>query len=343
MRTKTKSPTMADVAKLAGVSTMTVSRALKPETSVSRATRERIEKAAEELGYVLDSIASSFSSGRTGFVAVTIPSINNANFADTIKALSDKLAEANLQVILGYTNYDTFQEEHLVEQLLKRRPEAIVVTGGVHTLRCRTLLTNAGIPVVETWDLPDNPIDQVVGFSNSRSSQLMVDHFIECGLSKIGFVGGDNERDNRGHDRYRGFCDTLEKHGLQATRVSFNVQFPFSISQGAAGIRELLNDWPDTEAVMCVSDLIAFGAMTECQRMGLRVPADIAIGGFGAYDLGEFAYPAITTIDVGAAAIGRLTAEKLLNMLANEDSAVDTDGTLETAPRLIVRQSSQPT
>ena len=150
MTTPRKAPTMADVARLAGVSPMTVSRAFKRDSSVSDATREAILKAAEEIGYVFDSTASNLRSQKTDFVAVTIPSINNANFADTLRGLSEGLKDRGLQILLGYTDYDVNEEERLVEQLLRRRPEAIVVTGGRHTPRTRRMLENAGIP----WSRP---------------------------------------------------------------------------------------------------------------------------------------------------------------------------------------------
>jgi LacI family gluconate utilization system Gnt-I transcriptional repressor len=338
VKDKPKLATMADVAKLAGVSSMTVSRALKPETSVSKATRDKIQKAADDLGYVLDTRSSEFSSGRSGFVAVTIPSINNGNFADTVKALSDVLAKNDLQVLLGYSNYHVDREEQLITQLLKKRPVAIIVTGGVHTDRCRNLLENSGIPVVETWDIPENPVDQVVGFSNAYAAELMIEHFIKQGHTKIGFIGGDNSRDSRGRDRYEGFCKTLEKHGLDASRISFQEQSPFSMEPGVNGLKHILKEWPDTQAIMCVSDPVAFGAVTECKRLDLSVPDTIAIGGFGAYELGLFSNPSITTIDVGAALIGQLAAEKIVDLLS--DSRRESNKVVQTKPRLIKRQSA---
>ena len=330
---------MADVGKLAGVSPMTVSRALKPNTSVSLKTREKIQKAADELGYVVDSNASGFASRRTGFVAVTIPSINNANFADTVRGLTDILAKHDLQVLLGYTDYDVSEEERLVEQLLRRRPEAIVVTGGNHTERCRQLLSSAQIPVVETWDIPPAPIDTVVGFSNAHASELMVEHFVDCGYSDIGFLGSDQSRDSRGSDRYNGFVSAMKKRNLPAHRVVFSDTIPVSIKEGAHCIDALLKKWPETQAVMCVSDLAAFGAMTECQRKGMSIPHDIAIGGFGAYDLAEFSVPAITTVDVGARHLGETTASCLLDLVFRDSwSGMERTST----PVLIVRESTVP-
>ena len=318
---------------------MTVSRALKPNTSVSKKTREKIQQAADELGYILDFSAAGLSSRRSGFVAVTIPSINNANFAESLKGLTENLVESGMQVLLGYTNYDVNEEERLIGQLLQHRPEAVVVTGGNHTDRCRKLLESANIPIVEMWDIPKHPIDNVVGFSNAEASVLMVDHFIENGYRKIGFLGSDEKRDTRGRDRYRGFIKGLEENNLETHRVIFSPDIPVSMREGAFGMQQLLDRWPDTEAVMCVSDLAAFGAVTECQRMGKQVPNDIAVGGFGAYDLAEFAVPSITTIEVGSKAIGERVATGLLALL-NSDAHHE-NGFIENLPvKLLIRNST---
>lgn len=319
---------------------MTVSRALKPNTSVSEATRKKIRKAADELGYVLDSTAAGLSSRRTGFIAVTIPSINNANFADTLRGLSQRLRETSLQVLLGYTDYDMAEEERLVEQFLRRRPEAIIVTGEAHTGRCRKMLENCGVPVVEMWDIPSQPIGQVVGFSNASAAKLMVDHFYQQGFRKIGFIGGDPSRDTRGQDRRKGFIKTMQSYGLETHRMIDSELPPITMREGAASMKKMLAAWPDTEAVMGVSDLSAFGAMTECQRQGLKVPDDMAIGGFGAYDLSEQALPSISTIDVSANEIGKIAANVIVEML-NGDAKTSVEKIYAIEPKLLVRDSTK--
>lgn len=319
---------------------MTVSRALKPNTSVSEATREKIRKAADELGYVLDSTAAGLSSRRTGFIAVTIPSINNANFADTLRGLSQRLRETSLQVLLGYTDYDVAEEERLVEQFLRRRPEAIIVTGEAHTDRCRKMLENCGVPVVEMWDIPNQPIGQVVGFSNASAAKLMVDHFYQQGFRKIGFIGGDPSRDTRGQDRRKGFIKTMKSYGLETHRMIDSEFPPITMREGAASMKKMLEAWPDTEAVMGVSDLSAFGAMTECQRQGLKVPDDMAIGGFGAYDLSEQALPSISTIDVSANEIGKIAADIIVEIL-NGDAKTSVEQVYAIEPKLLVRDSTK--
>lgn len=334
-----KKPTMVDVAALAGVSTMTVSRALKPNSLVKAETRKKIQEAAESLGYVLDSTAAGLSSRRTGFVAATIPSINNANFADTLRGLTDGLEDSGLQILLGYTDYDKTKEERLVEQFMRRRPEAIVVTGGSHTDRCRQLLEQSGVPVLELWDRPQRPIGSVVGFSNAEAGRLMVRHFFEQGYRRMGFIGGDTSRDTRGLDRRIGFVDELRALGLDDSRVLSCGVPPITVYQGGLALREFVDKWPDTEAVMCVSDLSAFGAVMECHRSGLRVPEDIAVAGFGAFDVSEYCVPAITTIDVSARKIGEFAAESIERLLSPSDGRAK-NTILEIRPELIVREST---
>ncbi|SFJ15272.1 LacI family DNA-binding transcriptional regulator [Jannaschia pohangensis] len=306
---------MKDVARAAGVSVMTVSRAFRADSSVKSNTRARIMKAADDLGYVFDSTAASLRSQRTDFVAVIIPSLNNANFAETVGGLSDGLAESGLQVLLGYTGYDIAAEERLVEQMLRRRPEAIVVTGGRHSDRTIRLLRAAGIPVVETWDLPDDPIDHVVGFSNAATTQVMVDHLVGVGYRRIAFIGGDRDGDTRGADRRRGFLAAMASHGLPVDRLVGAGDPPISMQHGADAMARLLDGLPETEAVICVSDLSAFGALAECQRRGLDVPGDIAIAGFGAYEIAGVCHPTLTTIDPQSRRIGARAAEVILGVL----------------------------
>jgi LacI family transcriptional regulator, gluconate utilization system Gnt-I transcriptional repressor len=338
MTTIRRAPTMADVARQAGVSPMTVSRAFRPDSSVSEATRETILQAADALGYVFDSTASNLRSQRTNFVAVTIPSINNANFAETVRGLSDGLKAQGLQILLGYTDYDVTEEERLVEQFLRRRPEAIVVTGGRHTARTRRLLENSAIPVIETWDLPSDPIGHVVGFSNADAVRGMVDHFVDRGLSRIAFIGGDASPDTRGADRRAGFVAAIRSRGLDSTRLVSAGTPPVSMREGAAAMGRLLDTMPDTEAVICVSDLVAFGALTECQRRNVPVPEAMSIGGFGDYEIAAVAVPALTTINPFPRDIGARTASLILDLLAASDLPACT---IAITPDLRVRASSR--
>jgi len=330
---------MADVARHAGVSTMTVSRALRHDGVVSKATREKIEAAVNALGYVLDQSAGSLSTGRTGFVAALVPSINNSNFSDTARGITDGLENSGLQLLLGYTDYSFEKEEKLLESMLRRRPEGVILTGGTHTDRARRMLRNAGIPVVETWDVPAEPVDQVVGFSNTEAMALLVRTLAaERGYTKFGYIGGTTERDTRGNQRKEGFQQALAELGLPQDRVmSFGIP-PISTEQGGQAVLSLIERWPDTEVVLCVSDLSAFGALMECRRRGLRVPEDIAIAGFGDYEISASCHPRITTLNVGCYEIGRLAAERVLRAI--QGGARDADTATLTPYHVILRESA---
>jgi LacI family transcriptional regulator, gluconate utilization system Gnt-I transcriptional repressor len=334
-------PTMVDVAQRAGVSTMTVSRALKDGSSIAKTTRDRIMHAVEELGYVLDQSAGSLSSKRTGFVAALIPSINNSNFADTARGLTDALQGSGLQLLLGYTDYSVEKEEELIESMLRRRPEAILVTGGRHTTRGQKLLQNSGIPVIETWDLPKSPVRHVVGFSNAEASAALVRHLHDRGYRRIAFIGGTTNRDTRGADRRTGYEAAMRALGLSDSRViSFGTP-PISMKQGGEALVRLVEQWPDVEAAICVSDLSAFGALMECHRRGWAVPQRIALAGFGDFEISETCYPALTTVGVHCYDIGNKAGELLLRAIEGERSGRPIAAeTIMTEYNVIAREST---
>lgn len=328
---------MADIAQIAGVSTMTVSRAFKNDGSVNNKTREAVIKAAHKLGYVFNATASSLRMQKTDFIAAIIPSLNNANFSDTISGLSAVLSPRGIQALLGYTNYDMLEEERLIEQLLQRRPLAIVITGGKHTKQATQLLGNSDIPVVEIWDCPARPIDYYVGFSNAQAIEALVQHLYQVGYKKIAFIGGDSLEDKRGHDRRLGFIKAMKSLGLDNSRLIAMGEPPLSMDDGARAMAKLLTDYPDTETVIGVSDLCAFGAMTECQRRGIVVGKDIAVAGFGNYQISDICIPRLTTIDVQARGIGEMTGQMLLDLFDNKPNVKN----INVEPRLIVRESSR--
>lgn len=310
-----RSPTMKDVAQAAGVSVMTVSRAFKRDTSVGAATRVRIRDTATALGYVYDSTAATLRAQRSNFVAVTIPSLNNANFAMMVEALTGVLSAAGYQVLLGHTNYDMTREEELIADFVQRRPEAIIVTGGRHTDRARHLMAAAGVPIIETWDLPDDPIGHVVGFSNGAAIAPLVAHLHGLGHRNIGFIGGDTDSDTRGVDRRAGFVAAMQDRDLDATRLVGSGAPQHPMQNGAKALTELLDMFPDTTAVICVSDLVAFGVLSECQRRGIAVPDTMAVAGFGAYDIAAACVPTLTTINPQPHDMGRIAAEQVIAML----------------------------
>lgn len=309
---------MRDVAQKVGVSPMTVSRALRDDDTVSEQTRTKIRQVARELGYVYDTTATAFRTAKSGFVAVLLPSLNNANFADTFKGLSSGLEHTTVQLLLGSTNYAVEKEELLISQLLTRNPEAIVLTGGHHTDETRRILERRAIPVIETWDMPTAPLGHVVGFRNADAMGEIVRHLAETGREKLAFVGAREGSDLRGLDRRSGVLNAAKALGLPDVEVIEVGEAPITMTKGDEAITALGNNVKDFDALVCVSDPVAFGCLCACRRLGIDVPGDLAITGFGNFELAKISAPRITTVDVSAVEIGSRTSALLEAIFASD-------------------------
>ncbi|MEL7183374.1 MAG: LacI family DNA-binding transcriptional regulator [Pseudomonadota bacterium] len=307
--------TMRDVARALGVSPMTVSRALRADRTVSEETRARVRRKADELGYVYDTTAQAFRTQRSGFVAVTLPSINNANFAETFASLSRAMEGQGRQVLLGSTNYSAAREEDLVRQLLARNPEALVLTGGHHTAEARALLRGRGLPVVEMWTLPERPLGHAVGFSNAEAMGRVVRHVVQTGRRRLAYLGTSGDTDVRGAERKAGVLRAAAELDLPHVVQLDAGPAPVSMAQGDAAVAGLGRAVAQFDALLCVSDPVAFGALSACQRLGLSVPDDLAITGFGAFDVAAVSCPRLTTVTVHAHKIGQQVAEILHDIL----------------------------
>ncbi len=325
--------TIRDVSRLARVSRMTVSRYFSNPGLVLPETRDRVAQAVKSLSYVPDRAAGSLSTRRSGFIALILPTLTNSNFAAVAHGLTDALRPANYQLLIGYTNYSTGEEERQIELMLARRPEAIVVTGEHHSRHCTTLLMNAGVPVVELADLPSRPIDLAVGFSNREAGRVAATHLLGFGFRNIGAIGaertGDSDRiDSRGEARLQSFAETLQAAGRRTDLVLRHGESPVVYSHGSAGLSILLEREPKLQAVFAVSDVAAVGAMMECGRRGIEIPGQLSIIGFGDFDIAAEMVPPLTTIAVDFDELGHKTGRLVLDLLAGarrDDSARVTD------------------
>lgn len=311
--------TMRDVARAAGVSAMTVSRALKTGSPVSEETRERILRIARDMDYVPDWTAGSLTTKRSDFVATLVPSLNNIHFAETVQALTEELESIGRRVLLGHTGYDAEREERLVEAMLRHRPEALVLSYDGHSDRAARLLRASGVPVIELWERPDDPIDHVVGFSNRQAAAEMARALIARGHRRIAFLGETGDDRTRGAERRKGFVDAMRDAGLSPRRQMHAGMPPMTIADGADALPTILERFPDADCIFCVSDAPAFGALAALSKLGVRVPEDIGIAGFGDFEVSRFASPAISTVAVDPRRIGA-EAGRLIGRLLGSGS-----------------------
>src|SRR5258708_24053238 len=187
-------PTLSAVAKLAGVSSITVSRVVRLPDLVAPETRGRVEAAMRELGYVPNQLAVGLARARTRSIGVLVPTIANSIFAHTVQGLSHELEPLGYAVILAQSRYDAAREDHMLSALLSRRPEAIIMVGSPATEDGARLLRRSGIRVAETWDLPAAPIDAVAGFNNYEAGVTVAQHLVEQGRNSLAFIGGGEPR-----------------------------------------------------------------------------------------------------------------------------------------------------
>ncbi|WJH41145.1 LacI family transcriptional regulator [Aliirhizobium terrae] len=170
--------TLADIAKLAGVSPVTVSRAINTPALVKPRTLEAIEKVIARTGYVPNLLAGGLASRRTRLIAAIVPSVSSTIFAETIEGLNAELVSAGYQLLLGLSGYDPGRELELTRAILARRPDGIILTGITHLKETRAMLTGAGLPIVEIWDSTPSPLDTAVGFSHSAVGALVAEHLL---------------------------------------------------------------------------------------------------------------------------------------------------------------------
>lgn len=335
------SVTMRDVARVAGVSRMTVSRALKKDSPVSKETREHILNVVREMNYVPDQMAGSLSTKRSGFVAVLVPSLNNLHFAETVQALTQQLEGIGQQILLGYTDYSAGREERLIETMLRRRPEAIVLSYDGHSDRAMQLLGEANVPVIELWERPEDPVAHTVGFSNFSAAAEMTNALIARGYRNIAFLGEDEDDWTRGAARRKGFLHAMEQSGLSSHRLLRFGRPPLSIEDGAAALPVLLAQFPDTDCIFCVSDAPAFGALSALKAIGRAVPDDIGIAGFGNFEVSRFATPAITTVTVDPKTIGNMTGRLIADLLADRGAGMASGRHINVDVTLTFRDSTR--
>ena len=308
-----KTATLADVARAAGVSTITASRALSKPALVSPQTIARVREAVQSTGYIPNMLAGGLKSTRSMTVACLVPAISVAQFLPTVQALTQALAAQGYQVVLGQTGYDHAREEALIDALLARRPDGLVVTGLVHSRSARDKLRRLGLPVVETWDLSDQPIDKLVGFSHPQVGAAVAGFFRRKGWRRVGIATGDDER---AAQRRQGFVAALGRDVPVAVGPA-----PSNLALGRRALGLLLQQQPRLQAVFCSSDQLAQGVLSEAQARGLRVPADLAVCGFGDADFAAHMVPSLSTVQVDGAEMGARAAALIIAGCRGEAAA----------------------
>ncbi len=304
--------TLHDVARLAGVAPITASRALNTPQQVSDEMLRRVGDAVAKTGYVPNRLAGGLASSRSRLVAAVVPSISGPVFGPTIEALSETLAAEGYQLMLGQTGYQGSREDALLDAIIGRRPDGVVLTGILHSAQGRKRLLAAAVPVVETWDLTETPIDMLVGFSHADVGRAVAAFLLAQGRRRLAVVAGADERAAR---RTAAFVAAARAGGQHHEVTVFTVPAPTTLRSGRDGLAQLLRQRGGVDAVFCSSDLLALGVLTEARARGLSVPQDVAVVGFGDLGFAADTLPSLTTVRINGAAIGEQAARFIVDRI----------------------------
>lgn len=301
--------TLHDVARLAGVAPITASRALNTPAQVSDEVRRKVADAVARTGYVPNRLAGGLASARSRLVAAVVPTISGPVFLETVQALTEALAERGYQLMLGQAGYVGSREDALLEAIIGRRPDGVVLTGIVHSAAGRRRLLASGIPVVETWDLTPTPIDMLVGFSHLEVGRAVARYLHARGRRRLAAVSGDDPRARRRAEAFQAEARTLGRPEVPVVYVPA----PTTLRRGREALAELLAGAGAVDAVFCSSDLLALGVLTEARVRGLRVPGQMAVVGFGDLEFAADVEPSLTTVRINGAAIGAQAARFIVD------------------------------
>lgn len=309
--------TLKDVAKIAGVSPITVSRALRGERAVAPDLVERVNAAVAKLGYLPDPTARALASSHSSHVAVLIPMLSNTLFVDLVEAVHSTLRAGGYQMLMGITHYDQSEEEHLLREQLLHRPAGLLVTGYWRNDATRRLIENSGLPCVHLMELAGAPGVCSVGFSQIEASMELTRHLIAGGCLRIAFAAA--QLDPRTLLRLEGWRRALTAAGLYDTALEWLNPAPSSLEMGGQILKQIVNQQPRVDAVFFCNDDLAQGALLTALRMGISVPEQIAIAGFNDLTGSDQMIPSLTTVRTPRAEIGIQAAKMLMAILAGDE------------------------
>lgn len=309
--------TVTDVAKAAGVSVATVSRAFNMPDAVKDGVRQRILEVADDLGYVPNSAAKALRLQRTQIVGAVIPTLDHAFFARMINSFQETLSPSGHMVFVLTTGFDNTNMLERVRMLVERGAEALLIVGRIEDPRLREFLLEKRIPVVTTYSyLRDDEIPSV-GFDNYACMRQMVDYLVQLGHRNLVMIAGPTKGNDRQQARVKAFLDSREAAHIDEPWHVIERSYRGAISEGAESLRRTLTDFPDTTAIVCNSDVFAFGVLAEATRLGIRIPEDLSVAGHDDQELASMITPALTTIAVPAREMGQRAGEAILNALNN--------------------------
>ncbi|MEM9632276.1 MAG: LacI family DNA-binding transcriptional regulator [Pseudomonadota bacterium] len=316
--------TIADVAREAGVSAMTVSRALRDPDKVSVKTLNKIMAVVDRLGYVPDPAASALAAGKTNVIGVIVPSVTNNVFSDVMRGIYEQAEGSKWQIQLGNSRYSPIEEENLVRTFLSQKPAGLILSGLDQSEVTASLLKSADCRILQIMECGPDPYDMMIGFSHVEASMAATRHLLEAGYRKPGYIAA--RLDPRSQRRLQGFQNVAEEAGVFSASRVVTTPRPSTVTLGGELVADLLSKAPETDAILCNNDDLALGALFECQRRGLKIPEEFGICGFNDLEMMAAANPSITSVRTFRLDMGREAMRWMRNALSGiepEEQVID--------------------
>lgn len=328
--------TIHDVAKLAGVSTATVSRVINSPDRVREATRTKVQRAMTLCNYKYNALARGFATKQSNTIGLIIPTIRNSVFAESTRGVQDCADEQGNQIILGNTYYQYEQEEKLIKTLLEKQVDGLIITTTNPKGAVLRSLEDAGVPFVLLYSTMKGGPVSAVGVDNFRGGYLATEHLVKLGHHRIGMVAGRFSISDRSLHRWHGYKQCLRANGI-AYDKELLVQTDHTLPCGKEAAKKLLSLAHPPTALFCSNDYLALGAMKGARDFGLALPQDLSVVGFDDISPASYSVPELTTIHQPAYEMGKLGAQLLFDLMAKKQTK-PTQIMLDTS--LIIRESA---
>ncbi len=327
--------TILDVAKLAGVSTATVSRVINSPETVRGGTRKKVTRAMKICNYKYNALARGFVTKQSDTIGLIIPTINNPVFAESTSGVQDYADQQKIQVILGNTYYRNEQEESLVQTLREKQVDGLIITSTNPKGAIIKTLTDENFPFVLLYSTVKKGAVSAVGIDNYQGGYRATDHLVKLGHERIGMVAGSFSISDRSFHRWHGYRQCIKDHGI-AYDKDLLAQTDYSLTGGRDSVKKMLSYKKPPTAVFCSNDFLALGAMKGARELGLNLPQDLSIVGFDDIPIASYVIPELTTIRQPAYEMGKLGAKLLLQCIREQTKPVQ----LMLESSLIIRGST---
>lgn len=313
---------MKQIAEMAGVSTTTVSRALRSPHLVNMNTRARILHLAHEKQYVYNAAAGDLSRKTSTVIGVVVPTTKQSLFGTSLLAIQDKTRERDFSIVLGNTKYDEEIELKLLRQFQERRVAGMILTGyHIGHERFVEELIEAGIQCIVIWEKLESEKISYVGFDNFKAAYSATAYLIGLKHRRIGLIIGPFSKMGRTRKRLEGYRAALEKHGIKYDPMLV-VERDLDLIEGKHGVAKLLSLPQPPTAVFAASDTLAIGALAGAKEMGLRIPDDLSLAGFDDIEFVSYCDPPLTTVRIPAYQMGQMAVKLLLEMIEKDTREV---------------------